>query len=244
MRLGFNHPHQPFSSREVCSLCQGPYNPDVARQFPESSTMHFCPRDTCRTAWHRECLSTNPMRTRPTCTDRKLSLMCSIPSDLLGTSASSNASPASPPSLLSLLSKSKRTPPQSQSNTGKRKQASEVDALSLFEDLPQGLVETASQPIVKPTLELSGIYEQEPKRWKGKAPQVPENVIYDVAGNIAIVLKARVLVNNLLRGTTILPGDWRKEIGWNGNKTPSTIVDGVENGPCPPLLCPTCGEHI
>lgn len=118
--------------------------------------------------------------------------------------------------------------------------------LSLFEDLPQDLVELASQPIVKPTLEPSDVYENPPKGRKGrkKVPQEPENVINNIAGNVTVVLRARVLVNNVLRGTAILPRDWGKEIAWDDGMIPSVIVDDDENRPCPPLLCPTCGEHI
>jgi len=235
----------PFSTKEVCSICQQPYSPDAAKRLPESLTMHFCPRDTCQTAWHRQCLSTHPIKKRPTCTERKLSLMCSIPSDLLDPPASLSSSTSSP-SLLSLLSKQKSALPQSQSKTRKRKRYPEADALSLFEDLPQDLVELASQPIVKPTLEPSAAYEEPPKGRRGrkKAPQEPKKVISNVAGNITSVLRARVLVNGVLRGTAHLPRDWRKKIGWDDGVVPSTLVDDSENYPCPPLLCPTCGGHI
>lgn len=204
--------------------------------------MHFCPRDTCQTAWHRQCLLTRLTKKRPTCTDRKLSLMCSIPSDLLNPPAALSTSTL-PPSLLSLLSKQKPAP---QSKTRKRKRDSEADALSSFEDLPQDLVELASQPIIKPTLESSKVHKRPPKGRKGKkrAPQEPENIINNVAGNITIVLGARVLVNDVLRGTVILRRDWRKKIGWNDHTMPGIIVDDDENRRCPPLLCPTCGEHI
>ena len=203
--------------------------------------MHFCPRDTCKTAWHRGCLLTHRIRKRPTCTDRSLSLLCSIPTEFLEDSASPTTSP---PSLLSLLSKP--APPKSQAGTRKRKRASEVNAASLFEDLPPDLVELASQPIVKPTFQPSGVYEEPPRTRKGKrkAPEESENVINDVAGNITVVLKARVLINDVIRGITILPRDWRKKIGLDDNIIPSIIVDGGENGSCPQLLCPTCGEHI
>ena len=203
--------------------------------------MHFCPRDTCQTAWHRQCLSTHATKKRPTCTDRNLSLMCSIPSDLIHLSTSPSAS-TSPPSLMSLLSKPKPTPSRSQSKTAKRGRGPETNVLSLLEDLPQGLVELASQPIVKPTLEPRG---EPPKKRRGKrtAPEEPENVIENVAGNITTVLKARVLINDVLRGTTILPRDWGKKIGWH-DKKPNVTADCSEDSPCPPLLCPTCGEHI
>ena len=224
-----DHPRQPFSDKEVCSICNQPYNPDVAQLSPDQFTMHFCPRDTCQTACHRECLSSHPIKKRPTCGDRKMSLLCSVPSNLLD-------SPASP-SLLSLLSKSKPAS-QSQSRTKKRKRASAPDALSLFEDLPPDLVELASQPIVKPTFE-----PERPKRRRGKTKAAePQNIIKDVAGNVTVVLKARVLVNDILRGTATLPRDWGKKIGWED--APTSIVDSGENSSCPPLLCPTCGEHI
>lgn len=239
------YPVQPFSRQEVCSICQQPYNPDAAQQSPESFTMHFCPRDTCQTACHRQCLSTHTTRKRPTCTDRNLSLLCSIPSVFLEPSASSSAS-TPPPSLLSLLSKSKSKPaPQSRSQTRKRKRVSEVDAQSLFEDLPPDLVELASQPIVKPTFEPSSVRERPSKtRSKGRktAPKL-ENIVYNVAGNITMVLKARVLISGVLQGATILPRDWKRKIGLDDKTAPSLIVDG-EDSPCPPLLCPTCGEHI
>lgn len=241
MSFAFNYPCQAFSSKEVCSLCLQPYNPDAAQRLPESFAMHFCPRDTCQTAWHRQCLSTHRIRKRPTCTDRKLSLLCSIPTEFLEPSASTSIS-TSPPSLLSLLSKSK----SSQTETRKRKRASGVDPLSLFGDLPSDLTELASQPIVKPTFRPSDVYEEPPKTRMGKrkAPKVPENVIHDIAGNITIVLKARVLISDVLRGTTALPRDWRRKIGWNDGATSSVIVDDGEHGSCPSLLCPTCGEHI
>lgn len=206
--------------------------------------MHFCPRDTCQTAWHRECLSTHRIRRRPACADRKLSLLCSIPIEFLKSSASPDPS-SSPPSLLSLLSKSNPAS-RSQSGTRKPKRAFEADALSLFEDIPSELTELASQPIIKPTLKPSDAYEEPPKRNKGKrkAPEEPENGIHNVAGNITMVLKARVLVNDILRGTTNLPRDWKKKVGWDGDTVSSIIVDGGEDGPCPSLLCPTCGEYI
>jgi hypothetical protein len=207
--------------------------------------MHFCPREGCQTAYHRQCLSAHPIKKRPARTDRKLSLLCSIPSKFLNPPASASTSTStSPPSLLSLLSKSKQAPPQSQTTTRKRKRASEANAFSLFEGLPSDLIELASQPIVKPTFDH--VYEEPPKRRKGRknAPK-PENVISNVAGNITIVLKARLIINDVLQGTAFLPRDWRKKIGWGDDITPSAvIVDGDENGPCPPLLCPTCGEHI
>ena len=224
-------PYQPFSDNEVCSICQKPYNPDNAQQSPELFTMHFCPRDTCQTACHRECLASHPIGKRPTCTDRKLSLVCSIPSNLLD-------SPATP-SLLSLLSKSKPAS-QSQSKTKKRKRASAADALSMFEELPPDLVELASQPIVKPTFE-----PEPPKKHRGKTKAAePLNVVKDVAGNVTVVLKARVLINDVLRGTATLPRDWGKKVGWDEDAAGSSIVDSGENSRCPPLLCPTCGEHI
>jgi len=103
----------------------------------------------------------------------------------------------------------------------------------------------ASQPIVKPTFESSGIYEEPPKRRKGrKKASEPENVIQNVAGNITIVLKARALIGDVLRGIASLPRDWRKKIGWDDDTIPSIIVDDGENSSCPALLCPTCGEHI
>ncbi|KAF9652554.1 hypothetical protein BDM02DRAFT_2782687 [Thelephora ganbajun] len=237
----------PFSSKEVCSICQQPYNPDAAQRSPELLTMHFCPRETCQAAWHRQCLSTHPITKRPTCTDRKLSLLCSIPSVFLKSSVSPSASTStSSPSLLSLLSKSEPAPPQSQPGTRKRRRLSEADALSLFGDLPPDLIQLASQPIVKPTFKPSGVGEEAPKRrkGKGKAPKEPRNVIHNVAGNITTVLKARVLINDVVRGITILPRDWRKKIGWDDDAIPSIIVDDDENDQCPPLLCPTCGEHI
>ena len=241
--LAADHPCQPFSPKELCPICQQSYNPDAAQRLPDLHTMHFCPRDTCQTACHRQCLSTHPIGKRPTCTDRKLSLLCSIPSDLLEPSRSPSTS-TPPPSLLSILSKSKR-PPQSQSKTRKRGRASEADALSRFEGVPQDLIELASQPIVKPTFNPPGVSEGSPKRRKGKkkAPE-PENVINNVAGNITIVLKARALINGVVQGTTALPRDWGKKIGWDDGTSPHSIVDDGENGPCPPLLCPTCGEHI
>ena len=207
--------------------------------------MHFCPRDTCQTAWHRECLSTHRIRKRPTCTDRKLSLLCSIPSAFLEPSTSLEP-PGSPPSLFSLLSKSNSPSTRSQSGAGKRKRASEAGALSLFEELPSDLTELASQPIVKPTFKPSDVYEEPPTRHGGrrKAPKEPENGIHNVTGNITMVLKARVLVNSVLRGTTVLPRDWKKKVGWDDNTISSIIVDGGENDPCPSLLCPTCGEYI
>lgn len=244
--FGGDLPCQPFSPKEVCSICQGPYNPDAAQQSPESLTMHFCPRDACQTAWHRECLSTHTIKKRPTCTDRQLSLMCSIPAEFLKHSASPSTSKStSPPSLLSLLSKSKSAPPKSQSGTSKRKRASGPDALSLLEDLPSDLIELASQPIVKPTFGPSDVRGEPPKRRKGKrkAPE-PENVIHNVAGNITIVLKARALISDVLRGTTNLPRDWKKKIGLDDDTTPSIIVDDGESDSCPSLLCPTCGEYI
>ena len=191
--------------------------------------MHFCPRDTCQTACHRECLASYPIKKRPTCTDRKLSLLCSIPSNLLDSAPS--------PTLLSLLSKSK---PASQSKTRKRKRASEVDVHSLFEDLPPDLTELASQPIVKPTFE-----PEPPKKHRGKTKAAePLNIVKNVAGNVTVVLKARVLINDVLRGTTTLPRDWKKKIGWDSDADLGSIVDPDENSTCPPLLCPTCGEHI
>jgi hypothetical protein len=203
--------------------------------------MHFCPRDTCQTAWHRQCLSTHPIRKLPTCADRKLSLMCSIPSDLLNPPSTSTSSP----SLLSLLSKPKSVP-RSQPKTRKRGRDPEPDAFSLLGDLPEDLIELASQPTIKPTLEPSQSYEEQSKGRKGRktAPQETENVINNIAGNIAIVLRARVLVNDVLRGTAVLHRDWRKKIGCDARTTPSIIVDDDENRPCPLLLCPTCGEHI
>lgn len=202
--------------------------------------MHFCPRDTCQTAWHRNCLLNHPIKKRPTCADRKLSLMCSIPSDLLNSPATSSTS-TSPPSLLSLLSKQKST--QSKAKTGKRKRDSEADALSLFGNLPQDLVELASRPIIKPTLNISG---GPPKGRKGrkKAPQEQKYGINDIAGNITIVLRARVLVNDVLRCSTILPRDWGKKIRQDGHPIQGMVVDDGESRLCPPLLCPTCGEHI
>lgn len=242
MSLATDHPCQPFSSEEVCSICEQPYDPDAAQRLPESFKMHFCPRDTCQTAWHRQCLSTHRIRKRPTCTDRKLSLLCSIPTESHEPSASTTST--SPPSLLSLLSKSKPTP-KSQAGNRKRKRASGADPLTLFGDLPSDLTELASQPIVKPTFQPSDAYEEPPKTRMGKrkAPKEPENVIRNVAGNITTVLKARVLINDVLRGTDTLPRDWRKKIGWDDATISSIIVDG-EDDPCPPLLCPTCGEHI
>lgn len=187
--------------------------------------MHFCPRDTCQTACHRECLSSHPIKKRPTCTDRKTSLLCSIPSNLLD-------SPPSP-TLLSLLSKP-------QPKTRKRKRASEVDALSLFEDLPPDLTELASQPIVKPTFE-----PEPPRTHRGKVKAAPPlHIVNNVAGNVTAVLKARVLINDILRGNTTLPRDWKKKVGWDDDAALSNIVDPDEYRPCPPLLCPTCGEHI
>ena len=224
-------PCQPFSNKEVCSICNQSYNPDAAQQSPNLLAMHFCPRDTCQTACHRECLSSHPIKKRPTCTDRKLSLLCSIPSNLLD-------SPPSP-TLLSLLSKSKPAS-QSQPKTRKRKRGSEADALSLFEDLPSDLTELASQPIVKPTFE-----PEPPRTHRGKVKAAPPlNIVKNVAGNVTVVLKARVLINDVLRGTTILPRDWKKKIGWDDDATPSNIVDPSGHRPCPQLLCPTCGEHI
>ena len=212
--------------------------------------MHFCPRETCQTACHRQCLSTHTIKKRPTCTDRKLSRLCSIPSSLIEPSASPPASAsasASPLSLLSLLSKSKPAPPQSHPRTRKRKRAPEADALSLLGDLPPDLVELASQPIVKPTFEPSDVYDEPPKTRKGKGrakASKPEKIISNVAGNITMVIRARVLINDVLQGTTIMPRDWRRKIGWDDDTTPGIIVDSDENGSCLPFLCPTCGEHI
>jgi len=210
-------PCQAFSSEEVCSICKQPYNPDAVQRLPESFTMHFCPRDTCQTAWHRQCLLTNRTRKRPACADRKLSLLCSIPTKSLERSASPDPSDP-PPSLLSLL---------------------------LFGELPSDLLELASQPIVKPTFQLSYVHEEPPEQYEGRrgVPREPENRIHNVAGNITTVLKARLLINDVLHGTTTLPQDWRKEVGWDHGTISSIIVDD-ENDPCPPLLCPTCGEHI
>ena len=237
MCLPTDHLCQAFSSEELCSICQRPYNPDAALRLPDSFTMHFCPRDTCQTAWHRQCLSTHHIRKRPACSDRKLSLLCSIPTESLEPSTSPGPSD-SPPSLLSFLSKS-------QSGTRKRKRASEADALSQFEDLPSGLTELASQPIVKPTFKLSDVYEEPPKRRKGKGKALEEQKrTHDVAGNITTVLKARALINDVIRGTTSLPRDWKKKVGWDNYTISNIIVDGGENGPCPHLLCPTCGEYI
>jgi hypothetical protein len=199
--------------------------------------MHFCPRETCEMAYHRECLLTHPVRKRPTCADRQLSLLCSAPSRILGSSGSD--------SLLSLILGSEPTPP-SKSRTRKRRRASGADVLSRLEDLPSDLVELASQPIVKPTFafEFSDVYEGPPGGRKGRKISQPESVINNVAGNITLVLKARALINDILRGTDTLPQDWRKKIVWDEDTTPGTIVDGGENGSCLPLLCPTCGEHI
>ena len=237
-------PCQAFTSEEVCSICEQPYNPDVVQRFPESFTMHFCPRDSCQTAWHRQCLSTNRIKKRPAFADRKLSLLCSIPTKSLERSVSPNPSD-SPPSLLSLFSKSNSASTRSQSVARKRKHVSEPDALSLFEELPSDLTELASQPIVKPTFQPPDVYEEPPKQHRGrrKAPKEPENRIHNVAGNITTVLKARVLISDVLRGTTTLPRDWKRKVGWDQNTISSIIVDD-ENDPCPPLLCPTCGEHI
>jgi hypothetical protein len=173
--------------------------------------------------------------------------MCSIPSDLLESSASPSTSQTSPPSLLSLLLKQGSAPSQSESKpTRKRKRHYESDALSLFEALPQDLVELASQPTVKPTIEPSEIFEEPPKGRKGrkKVSRDPGNVIKNVAGNIRTVLRARVLIHDILRGTAILPRDWRKKMALDDDTAPSLIVDGNENRTSPPLLCPTCGEHI
>lgn len=206
--------------------------------------MHFCPRDSCQTAWHRQCLAAHRTRKRPACDDRQLSLLCSIPAEVLKHSASHTPS-ISPPSLLSLLSTS-NSASQPRSEAKKRKRASDPDPLSLLRELPKDLTELASQPIVKPTFRPSGVYRESPKRrsGKGKAPTKPENSIHNIAGNITTVLKARVLVNEAIRGAIALPRDWRKEIGWDDDTIPSIIVDSNENGSCPPLLCPTCGEHI
>jgi len=242
--LPVDHLCQSPPPEEVCSICREPYNPEAARRLPELFTMHFCPRDTCQTACHRECLSTHPIKKRPTCTDRKLSLLCSIPSKVSKPSASPSTS-ASRTSLLSLLSKSKPTPSQSQSGSRKRKRGSDADPLTLLRDLPSELIQLASQPIIKPTFGPSNVPKEPPKKRKGKRKaSEPESVIHNVAGNITIVLKARVLVSDVLRGTNTLPRDWKKKIGWDGDTIPSVIVDDGENGSCPPLLCPTCGEHI
>jgi len=190
-------------------------------------------------AWHRQCLVNHRIRKRPACNDRQLSLLCSIPTEALKYSASLA------PSLLSLLSNS-NSPSQSRSGAKKRKRASDADALSLLRELPEDLTELASQPIVKPTFHPSGVYQEPPTRrsGKGKVLKESENSIHNIAGNITIVLKARVLIDDAIRGATALPRDWRKKIGWDDSAIPNIIVDGGENGSCPPLLCPTCGEHI
>ena len=195
-------------------------------------------------AWHRQCLVTQRTRKRPACNDRQLSLLCSIPAEVLKRSASF-ASSSSSPSLLSLLSKS-NSASQPRSGAKKRTRASDADAHSLLRELPEDLTELASQPVVKPTFRPSGVYREPPKRrsGKGKAPTKPENSIHNIAGNIAAVLKARLLVDDAIRGGIALPRDWRKRIGLDDDATHSIIVDGGENGSCPPLLCPACGEHI
>ena len=110
----------------------------------------------------------------------------------------------------------------------------------MLEDLPPDLTELASQPIVKPTFE-----PEPPRTHRGKVKAAePLNIVKNVAGNVTEVLKARVLINGVIRGTTTLPRDWKKKVGWDGDADPSSIVDPGQNITCPPLLCPTCGEHI
>jgi hypothetical protein len=162
-----NHPCQPFSSKEVCSICKQPYNPDAAQRLPESFTMHFCPRDTCQTAWHRECLSTHHIRKRPTCTDRKLSLLCSIPTEFLEHSAS----PDLPPARLPLCSPFSRNRNRLllDLNPGLGNANAHRKPTSLFGDLPSELTELASQPIVKPTfLHPLSFMKNHPSDTRGK----------------------------------------------------------------------------
>lgn len=190
--------------------------------------MHFCPRTSCRRAFHRSCLIAGSFV--------DISESATLPIRLLASSPDTDepfeiemSIGREPP-----RKKAKKTPPARSGKgkgKGKEKEKDQADATrritlpeptdteALLSSLPADLVRAATQPILK----------------GGNIPHV--------GGNVADVVNARRIVLDALHRGELSEG-WEEFVNVENAIVTGTTAAGTTWNEVPPLLCPLCAGPI
>ncbi|RDB28179.1 hypothetical protein Hypma_001294 [Hypsizygus marmoreus] len=167
---------QPKPGEGTCT-CGQPYSPDDSKTL-----MHFCPRPSCRRAYHDRCLTKAKSKDTDSPTTRALRLLSTSP-DSEEPLDLAELVPSEPPK-----KKRRGRPSKAAQEKGKAKHLHTVE--ELLEALPRDLVRVAEQPIVRGAAFVKG----------------------GVTGNVRAVVRARRMVYEALAGRGEVPEEWEDEV--------------------------------
>ena len=256
---------QPKPGSKTC-VCSTPYIPEDMNQ---SKLMHFCPRPSCRIAYHENCL---------------LSIKSQDPVPAAGPSSPKKSRAKSARKHASIIHVKRRLPAVNGNATS---DPSESRALRLLACSPDTDDEIDLQSLIPLTIihkDHGSDTEIEPpkKKRRGRPKNIPssptETVLQEphsltqvlstlpadllqvaqqplvrggafavggVAGNIGAVTRARRIVYQVLEGGEV-PEDWEEMLfGEDGeSNVGNAIVKLIGGKTVPPLLCPKCNSAI
>ena len=257
---------QPKPGSKTC-ICSTPYKPE---DMNPSKLMHFCPRPSCRTAYHENCL---------------LGIKSQDPDPVAGSKSPKKSRAKSARKHTSAIHVKRRLPAV---NGNAPTDPSKSRALRLLACSPDTDDEIDLQSLIPITIihrDHGSDTEMEPpkKKRRGRPKNIPssptETVLQEprtltqvlstlpsdllqvaqqplvrggafavggVAGNIGAVTRARRIVYQVLEGGE-LPDDWEEILfGEDGESNVGNAIVKLIGGKTviPPLLCPKCNSAI
>ena len=209
---------QPKPGINTC-ICSLPYKPDDPK-----SLMHFCPRPSCKKAYHQKCLIKGKHKDIESISTRPLRLLACSPDTNTPLTLDDLIPSREPPK-----KKRRGRPPKAKINAPSHPLEEEKDgaAESILLSLPPLLVQYAEQPMVRGAAFKAG----------------------SVAGNITAVSVARRLVHAALGGTPV-PENWKEMVFGvedaqaGPNPSPVVRITGGGKQVIPALICPQCRSCI
>ncbi|KAF8964738.1 hypothetical protein BDZ97DRAFT_1659688 [Flammula alnicola] len=209
---------KPKPGSSACT-CQKPYDPN---DNAPSSLMHFCPRPSCRRAYHQKCLLS--AKSKESSTTATIVVTKARALRLLACSPDTDED-VDLESLIPLTKKRRGRPSKNPPASVREAHVQEPRSLaSILDELPAELLEVAQQPLVR-----GGAFA------KG-----------GVAGNVGFVTRARRLVYEVLEGS-LLPEEWKEHVFGEskevGVENAIVKIAGSRKA-LPPVVCPHCKSAI
>lgn len=244
---------QPKPNSTGCS-CGKAYNPN---DMDPTMIMHFCPRPSCRRAFHQKCLVN--MKSKESL-NRTVTVTDPIDSDSQNqTSRKSRKStkqgslkqinPATTPRNLRLLAASPDTD----------------DVVDLDSLIPLTITSDSERPKkrAKTRQSNSSAHEavvEQPKSLSEALSNMPADLVRvaqqplvrggafthgDITGNLCFVARARKLVYSILEGEEV-PDDWISQVFQEENTSLHNAIVVLKNATkaLPPVVCPNCKSAI
>ncbi|KAF8624660.1 hypothetical protein AX17_006991 [Amanita inopinata Kibby_2008] len=169
----------PKQRTYACPLCNIPYCPDDPGV---EDLMHFCPRPSCRRAYHQKCLLPSYRDRNRFSTTRSLRLISSWPdTDEVLSIADLASAPLAP------MKRRRENVGPERSTVGSAEAAGITR--NFLGSIPHEMVKIAEQPIIRGAAFSAG----------------------GVSGNVASIVSARRMIYETLQGSSI-PDDWMNQV--------------------------------